>query len=108
MKGLFHKKEVNPSYNKVYMKRKSTHKNKSQKKGNFQGRRRPKGKSAIRGKFPKKDKPRLTELLPTNWSPKGEAELKKGKIRFLLWGGIPNEKGRYRMVHRGQNQSIKH
>ena len=53
---------------------------------------------------PKKEP--LTLLQPVSWSPKGEAVIMEGNKRFLLWGGIPNEKALFRSVHKGQNQDI--
>lgn len=48
----------------------------------------------------------LEQLVPSEWSPKGEAVCMEGSRRKLLWGGIPTEKANYRLVYRGQNQDL--
>ena len=47
-----------------------------------------------------------TNETPTGWSPRGEAVVQRGRRRLLIWSGIPGEKARVRVYHKGQNQSL--
>ena len=85
-------------------KKKSTNR-KASRESRFKGKRREdrKGRHA---KDPRDNKPKLQLYTPKSWSPKGEAVYMDGRRRMLLWGGIPKEPAFYRLIHRGQNQSM--
>lgn len=45
-------------------------------------------------------------VTPERWLPKGETEVTTGQhVPMVLWGGIVGETAKFKIVHRGQNQS---
>ncbi len=45
-------------------------------------------------------------VTPEGWVPRGEAFLKRGHRRLLIWSGIPGEAGVVRIFRQGQNQDM--
>ena len=49
--------------------------------------------------------PRTVEVVPGRWLPRGEVEvIEPGLKPLIVWGGIPGERSRVRIGHRGVNQ----
>lgn len=44
-------------------------------------------------------------VIPTEWNPRGEAEIRDGDQQLLVWQGIPGEKAEVRIDHRGAHQT---
>lgn len=48
------------------------------------------------------------KVTPERWTPRGEVVVspKQGHRPLIVWGGIPGEEARVRVVHRGRNQAL--
>lgn len=45
-------------------------------------------------------------VTPKEWNPRGEAIIRKGHRRLVIWAGIPGEPARVHVYHQGQNQDL--
>jgi 23S rRNA (uracil1939-C5)-methyltransferase len=45
-------------------------------------------------------------VTPREWNPRGEAIIRKGHRRLIVWSGIPGEPALVRVYHQGQNQDM--
>jgi len=70
------------------------------------GKGKPRKRPFSKGAPKHRPKGRFRILEPQSWSPKGEAVYQDGEHRVLIWSGIPQEKAKHRLVHRGENQTL--
>jgi hypothetical protein len=48
---------------------------------------------------------RTLEVTPDHWLARGEAVSHRGRNPLVVWGGIPGEAGRVRLLHKGAHQT---